>query len=77
MSSCESQVSTRIVSPEGRKEQQGESGPAIVSICARPLLCEAMEDMADAREPRGTLARIKAGLEKTVDSVEVYRRNGH
>ena len=39
-------------------------------------LREALEDMADARDARRVLARIKSGREKTLDSAEVYRRNG-
>ncbi len=47
-----------------------------VATFAVATLREAIEDMADAREARRILARIKAGREKTVESAEVYRRNG-
>ena len=46
--------------------------PVTVNVLVRG----ALEDAIDARDARRTTARIKAGREKVIDSVEVYRRNG-
>lgn len=56
--------------------REAKSSRKSMATFAVATLREAMEDMADAREARRILARIKAGREKTVDSADVYRRHG-
>ena len=56
-----------------REAKTTRKSPASLAVTA---LREALQDMADARDAKRVLARIKSGREKTVDSAEVYRRNG-
>ena len=56
-----------------REAKTIRKSPTALAVTA---LREALEDMADARDARRVLARIKSGREKTVTSAEVYRRNG-
>ena len=56
-----------------REAKTTRKSPTALAVTA---LREALEDMADARDARRVLARIKSGREKTLASAEVYRRNG-